>query len=77
MDQVNEYVPLVIGENREIPSLTDLDLLARKLHFRAGAAPKGTQLDFPVVQSNSPPSFHDLKSLDMLADSSRAATGGP
>src|SRR5437879_3324248 len=38
LDQINEHVPLVVGENREIPGLTDPDLITRELHFRAGAA---------------------------------------
>jgi len=43
LNQINQHVPLVVGEDREIPFLTDPDLLSRELHFRAGAAPKGAQ----------------------------------
>ena len=50
LDQINEHVPLVVGENREIPGLTDPDLVTRELHFRAGAAAEGAQQYFPVVQ---------------------------
>ena len=50
LDQINEHVPLVVGENREIPSLPDPDLLSRELHFRAGSAAEGTQQYFLVVQ---------------------------
>ena len=50
LNQINQHVPLVVRENREIPGLTDPDLLSRELHFRAGAAPKGAQQHFPVVQ---------------------------
>ncbi len=50
LDQVNEHVPLVVGENREIPGFTDPDLVFRELHFRASAAAEGTQQNFLVVQ---------------------------
>src|SRR5712692_7363939 len=50
LNQINQHVPLVVGEDREIPFLTDPDLFSRELHFRAGAAPKGAQQHFPVVQ---------------------------
>ena len=50
LDQVNEHVPLVLGENREIPGFTDPDLVSRELHFRASAAAEGTQQHFLVVQ---------------------------
>src|SRR6266851_6168770 len=50
LNQINQHVPLVVGEDREIPFLTDPDLFSRELHFRARAAPKGAQQHFPVVQ---------------------------
>ncbi len=50
LDQINEHVPLVVGENREIPGLPDPDLFSRELHFRAGSAAEGTEQYFLVVQ---------------------------
>jgi hypothetical protein len=49
-NQINQHIPLVLGENREIASLTDPDLVASKLHFRALPTPSWTQQHFPVVQ---------------------------
>jgi hypothetical protein len=56
LDQVNEHVPLVVGENREIPGLADPDLIIRELHFWAGSAPGRAQQYLPVVQCVHPPS---------------------
>ena len=50
LDQVNEHIPLVAGENREIPGLTDPDLITRELHFWAGSAPGRAQQYLPAVQ---------------------------
>lgn len=50
LDQLNEHVPLVVGENREIPGLTDPDLITRELHFWAGSAAGRAQQYLPVVQ---------------------------
>ena len=50
LNQINQHVPLVVGEDRKIPGLTDPDLLSRELHFRAGTATERAQQYFPVVQ---------------------------
>ena len=50
LDQINEHVPLVVGENREIPGLTDPDLITRELNFRAGSAPGRAQQYLLVIQ---------------------------
>src|SRR5207237_7986188 len=50
LDEVNEHVPLVLGENREVPGLTDPDLFSRELNFRAGTAADGAKQYFTVVQ---------------------------
>ena len=50
LDQINEHVPLVVGENGEIPGLTDPHLATRELHFWAGSAPGRAQQYLPVVQ---------------------------
>jgi hypothetical protein len=50
LDQIDEHVPLVVGENHKIPGLTDPDLVTRELNFGAGTATEGTQQYFSVVQ---------------------------
>jgi hypothetical protein len=50
LNQVNQYVPLVLGENRQVTSLTDPDLVASELHFRALSTACWAQQHFPVVQ---------------------------
>src|SRR6266508_3620531 len=49
LNQLNQHVPFVIGQYREIAGLTDPNLVARELHLRALAASCGAQQHFPVV----------------------------
>ena len=39
MNQVNQHIPFVRGENREIAGLTDPDVFASELHLRALPTP--------------------------------------
>ena len=49
LNQINQDIPFVLGENREIASLADPDLIAGEFHFRTQPTPGRAQQHFAVV----------------------------
>lgn len=50
LDHLNEDVPFLLLEDREITGFTDADLIASKLHFGAQPTSRGAQQHFPSIQ---------------------------
>src|SRR6266850_1077828 len=51
LNQVDEHVPLVLGQDRQIAGLTNFHLLSSELHFGARAAPGWAQQHLPILHS--------------------------
>jgi hypothetical protein len=50
LNQVDEHIPLVLGQDRQIAGLPHLHLLPSKLHLRARAAPGWAQQHLPILK---------------------------